>query len=342
MHRFEQSTSEQVILHCVLERGHNTWGRKEKKQAFVWWISRAVSSLQHRSVRMRSSAAGGGSSRRRWMRSCQGPLPAAGSSPGPGQGALTAVRRRRKEENQADQNPRGLQMALFIPRQVKSSVTHSSNNRHEEGKSCPAVVGEELSRNSLWVKCSSHKNADEFTFAEFLRQHLVSLFPCQLMRNLSTYVAYCGFSLLAPLAVGSMLSTGKGEAREIVTRNKAQGFCIPTSSDGLYCLCVLEQIRPFQLELGYGGWNLTCSELVLTWLLTSQGSCCSLPIFSLTRWWVGLSHILQWVKSSKSVHKDSSSAQLLWNPHALALPEVELENGDMAVQHQPPLGASWD
>lgn len=69
------------------------------------------------------------------------------------------------------------------------------------------------------MKCSSHKNADEFTFAEFLRQHLVSLFPCQLMRNLSTYVAYCGFSLLAPLAVGSMLSTGKGEAREIKLRD---------------------------------------------------------------------------------------------------------------------------
>lgn len=78
------------------------------------------------------------------------------------------------------------------------------------------------------LRCSSHKNADEFTFAEFLKQHLVSLFPCQLMRNLSTYVAYCAFSLLAPLAVGSMLSTGKGEAREIVTRNKAQGLCIPT------------------------------------------------------------------------------------------------------------------
>lgn len=89
-------------------------------------------------------------------------------------------------------------------------------------------MGKEVTRNNLWVSCSSHKNADEFTFAEFLRQHLVSLFPCQLMRNLSTYVAYCGFSLLAPLAVGSMLSTGKGEAREAVTRNKAQGFFTPT------------------------------------------------------------------------------------------------------------------
>lgn len=116
------------------------------------------------------------------------------------------------------------------------------------------------------MRCRSHKNADEFTFAEFLRQHLESLFPCQLMRNLSTYVAYCGFSLLAPLAVGSMLSTGKGEARETVTRNKLRDSVSQhlAPSDGFYFPCALDQIRPFQCEWGYEGWNLTCSELLLT------------------------------------------------------------------------------
>lgn len=44
----------------------------------------------------------------------------------------------------------------------------------------------------------------------------MSLFPHQSMRNLSTYVAYCGSSLLAPLAVGSILSMGEGEDREII------------------------------------------------------------------------------------------------------------------------------
>lgn len=90
-----------------------------------------------------------------------------------------------------------------------------------------------------------------------------------------------------------------------------------------------------------GIWHVQSWYWCDSWLLTSQGSFCSLPIFSLTEWWVGLSHILQWVKSSKSVHKDSSSAQLLWSTYPLVLPEVELENGDMAVQHQLPLGASW-
>lgn len=64
-------------------------------------------------------------SRRCWMRSCQGHLPAPGSSTGPapaasrgraGQVAATAVRKRRKVENQTDQSPRGPQMTPFIPR----------------------------------------------------------------------------------------------------------------------------------------------------------------------------------------------------------------------------------
>lgn len=75
------------------------------------------------------------------MRSCQGHLPAAGSSTGPasaasrgraGQGAPTAVRRRRKEENQVDQKVHGdcKWHLLFLDawREVKISFTHSGNN----------------------------------------------------------------------------------------------------------------------------------------------------------------------------------------------------------------------
>lgn len=316
---------------------------KKKKQPFVRWICLAVSSLQQRSM-----------SRRSGMRSCQGHLPAAGSSTGPATGETgrrdpTAVgRTRRKEQNQADQSPRDCKWhLLFLDtwRQVKISFTHGGNNT--DRRSERVAVGEEVSRNNLWVRCSSHKNADEFTFAEFSIQHLVSLFSCQLMRNLSTYVAYCAFLLLAPLAVGSMLSTGKREARETVTRNKAQGFCIPTSCCIwwiILSMCFRSEWALFSLNWGMedGIWHVQSWYWYDSWLLTSQCSFCSLPIFSLTEWWVGLSHILHWVKSSKSVHKDSSSAQFLWNTYPLALPEVELENGDVAVQHQPPLGASWD
>lgn len=56
---------------------------------------------------------------------------------------------------------------------------------------------------------------------------------------------------------------------------------------------------------------------------------------------VGLSHLLQWIKSSKSVYIDPSSAQLLWKLHPLALPKVELEDMDV-VQHRQPLKVSWD
>lgn len=165
------------------------------------------------------------------------------------------------------------------------------------------------------------------------------------MRNLSTYVACCAFSLFAPLAVGSMLSTGK-EAREIVTRNKAQGFCIPTPCCFWWIILPMCFRSDWALSVWAGLWRMECDMFragtASSWLLTSQGSCCSLPTFSLTGWWVGLSHILQWVKSSKSIHKDSSSAQLLWSTHPFTLPKVELENGHMAAQHQPPLGASWD
>lgn len=156
------------------------------------------------------------------------------------------------------------------------------------------------------------------------------------MRNLSTYVACCAFSLFAPLAVGSMLSTGKGEAREIVTRNKAQGCCIPTPCCSWWIILPMCFRSDRALSVWAGLWRMESDMFragaANSWLLTSQGSCCSLPTFSLTGWWVGLSHIPQWVKSSKSIHKDSSSAQFLWSTHPFTLPEVELENGHMAAR----------
>lgn len=95
---------------------------------------------------------------------------------------------------------------------------------------------------------------------------------------------------------------GREEAREIVARNKAQGFCIPTPCCFWWIILPLCFRLDWALSVWTGLWRMESDVFRAgtdnSWLLTLQGSCCSLPICSLTGWWVGLSHILQWVKSS--------------------------------------------